>query len=212
MFTNSESIWRGRMFLLAALFAFSASQATAYERSATVDGLDLFSYDFSVLSAGEFTLTFTEFDVGNALSRGGVTLTSAAGDVAQIEFDRSASLAPLGSSRSGLSRSSGRQSSLFSSRYGLSSRGVSAQDVGSGQGSVFQQSISGSIEAGTYTLIMYGFSGPSSAFSFGAGLGEYSVTLAGLDTGPAPVPLPASVVFLASGLAIFRYIARKKKV
>ena len=185
-----------RMFVLW-LLVVGTSQANAGLEGLTlldtvrnVSGKDSFTFQFSLENKAAYQLTVTDFAFPDALSKIGMTITNST-DVFLSEVMTSSSNT-LDDSR--IWGSGGHFSSGSGSLFDDHSWGSGKQ----------QEQYLGLLNAGTYYLTMYAETPSDWYFSDGYKNGLYGVEL-------IATPIPASIVFLSSGLAAFGFISRRKK-
>ncbi len=184
--------------LLSVVTAFSVNSHAAmadgvlFERVAHVAGQDAFGQAIVVDQAMEFTLTLTDFAFPDELDSVGVTLVRAGEAIASIVFE---------TDRGWSDTSWGYGAGGYRPAYGHG-----GFDNDHSWGADFkQESVIGNLEAGTYFLSMYAEFDDDWYYQQGMQYGLYSVEM-------IATPVPASIVMMASGLGVFGYLRRKRKV
>jgi hypothetical protein len=149
------------------------------------------TYEFSLESAQGYELTLTDFGFPDSIAQLGVTLSSATEMyMTDVMFSDDSSIA----SDRDIWGGSGHFSSSSNSLFGGRNWGTKQQ----------QRQYNGFLEAGTYFLSVYGEMPRNWYFGQNGGGGLYGVEM-------IATPVPASILFLSSGLACFGYISRRRK-
>lgn len=184
----TQKLMAGACLAVVTLFSLPASAAmqdhVLYERVATLDLSDHHVQKIEVGQATRYELTLTDFAFPDEISHLGVQLISATGVLQSLVLEKNAeeviSQTVWGTS---LSASKKRKLAPVTHSWGEDFK---------------QTSVSGFIDAGTYYIAMFAdFEG-----SWYPQHGMYSAQM-------IATPIPASILFFASGLSAFFYMRRR---
>jgi hypothetical protein len=168
----------------------ASSSPILYERVATVQNSDQHLAQITIDQDAHFTLTLTDFAFPDELDQLGVTLISATGELDSIVLESDQESAP------GYSAFGSQRNPVFGSAVTRRNHSWGADFK--------QESVTGFIEAGSYYISMYADFDSAWYSGLGGQNGLYGVRME-----VSAVPLPASAVFLVSGLGVVGYMRRR---
>lgn len=184
--------FRALFILVLSCFSQLASSAVVFEKVGIVENTVGFVESFTLSQDHSVTLTLTDFSFNQPFQYLGARVTSATDLYASVD---------IGSLYDGIATDQSLWGDNPERSLGLS------DSLFSNAGLTRQKTQQFELSAGTYYLALSAKVGPSWAFSDGS-FGLYGIELATA----APVPVPASVVFFGSGLALLNLIRTRRKV